>query len=126
MVETNLNETLKAIDAVIAERREAIKLGEALNRLMKNQDFIDVILEGYINKEAKKLFAILTDPSGKSPYSAEKIHLMLEAISHFKGYVGTDDFEGTIMMEARRAPQDIAREEDYRKQVTADADNGDY
>jgi hypothetical protein len=126
MVETNLNETLKAIDAVIAERREAIKLGEALNRLMKNQDFIDVILEGYINKEAKKLFAILTDPSGKSPYSAEKIHLMLEAISHFKGYVGTDDFEGTIMMEARRAPQDIAREEDYRKQVTANADNGDY
>lgn len=126
MVETNLNEELKAIDAAIAERRKAIKLGEALQRLLKNQDFIDVILEGYIENEARKLFAILTDPSGKSPYSAEKIHLMLEAISHFKGYVGTDDYEGTVMMEARRAPQDIAREEDYRKQVTAEADNGDY
>ena len=126
MDQSNLNETLKAIDAVIAEKQKAIKLGEALTRLKKNQDFIDVILNGYFDVEAKKLFAILTDPTGTSPYSAEKVHLMLEAISHFKGYVGTDTYKGTIMINAEQAPLDIAREEDYRKQVTAEADNGDY
>ena len=126
MEQSNLNETLQAIDAVIADKRQAIKRGEALQRLMKNQDFIDVILNGYIEEEARKLFAILTDPTGGSPYSAEKIHLMLEAISHFKGYVGTDTYKGTVMIEAEQAPLDIANEEDYRKQVTAEAEDGDY
>lgn len=122
---SNLNETLQAIDAVIANKRKAIKRGEALKRLMKNQDFIDVILDGYIEAEARKLFSILTDPSGDSPYTAERIDLMLEAIRHFKGYVGTDTYKGTVMIEAENAPLEIAREEDYRKQVTAEADNGD-
>jgi hypothetical protein len=30
------------------------------------------------------------------------------------------------MIEAKQAPLDIAREEDYRKQVTAEAEDGDY
>ena len=126
MEQSNLNETLQAIDADIAEKRQAIKRGEALQRLMKNQDFIDVILNGYIEEEARKLFAILTDPTGGSHYSAEKIRLMLEAIRHFKGYVGTDAYKGTVMIEAERAPLNIAGEEDYRKQVTAEAEDGDY
>ena len=123
---STLNETLRAIDAVIADKRQAIERGKMLTRLKNNPDFVELFLNGYIEDEAKKLFAILTDPTGASPYSAEKIHLMLEAISHFKGYVGTDDYKGTIMIEAEQAPLDIAREEDYRKQVTAEADNGDY
>ena len=115
----NLSETLEAIDNVISEKRLAIKRGEQLKRLMKNPDFIDVILNGYIDVEAKKLFKILTDPTGASEFSPERITLGLEAISHFKGYVGTEDYPGTVMIEAKEAPLVIAREEDYRKQVTA-------
>jgi len=122
MEQSTLNETLEAIDAVIAKKKAAIKRGERLARLMKNEDFIDVILDGYIETEARKLFTILTNPSGESPYSPEEIQLKLEAISHFKGYVGTEDYLGTVMMEAKKAPLEIAREEDYRKQVTADAE----
>jgi len=117
---SNLKETLKAIDAVIAEKKTAIKLGEALERLMNNADFKTVILENYIEAEASKLFKILTDPSGASPYTTEQIHLKLEAISHFKGYVGTADYAGTIEVEAKQAPLDIIIEENYRKEVTAD------
>jgi hypothetical protein len=96
-----------------------------LKRLKKNQDFIDVILNRYIDVEAKKLFEILTDPTGATPYTAEQIHLKLESISHLKGFIGTDNYEGAIEINARRAPLDIAREEDYRKEVTAAAD-GEY
>lgn len=126
MDSSNLKETLEAIDAAIAKSNAAIKRGERLKRLMKNPDFIDVILEGYIEVEAKKLFKILTDPTGASPLSNEEIHLKLEAISHFKGYVGTNDYEGTIEINAKRAPDEILRETNYRKEVTADyAANGD-
>jgi len=124
---SNLKETLKAIDAVIAEKRTAIKLGEALERLINNPDFKLVILDGYIEAEASKLFKILTDPSGATPYTDEQIHLKLEAISHFKGYVGTEDFLGTVRIAAKQAPLDIIREENYRNEVTATvAESGEY
>ena len=124
---SNLKETLEAIDAVIAKKKEAIKAGEALKRLMNNPDFKLVILEGYVEAEANKLFKILTDPSGASPYTDDQIKLKLEAISHFKGYVGTEDFPGTVKIEAEQAPLEILREENYRKEVTAMyAESGEY
>lgn len=115
-----LQETLKSIDSYIAEKQEAIKRGEALERLKSNPDFQAVIVEGYIETEAKKLFDILTDPTGASPYSAETIQLKLEAISHFKSYVGTRDYPGTVKMDATRAPGEIQRELAERARTTAE------
>ena len=118
---SELNITLKRIDDYIETQEQAIKRGKALERLIKNQDFIDVILEGYIEVEARKLFKILTDPTGASEYTNEQIHLKLAAISHFKEYVGTDDFKGTIKIEALMAPAKIAGELQERVNVTAEA-----
>jgi hypothetical protein len=82
---------------------------------MANTDFIDVILTGYIDEEAKRLFNILIDPTGASPYSYEKIQMKLSSISDIKGYLHE------VKLEAKRAPHDIMREEIYRKEVTAEA-----
>ena len=119
--QSNLKETLDSIDAKIIEFDKAIEDGEKLKRLMKNQDFVDIILDGYIDTEARKLFSILVDPSGASPYSDDKIQLMLAGLSHFKGYIGTAKYDGTIAIDAKRAPGDKFREEIYRKEVTAAA-----
>ena len=119
VLSSNLRETLDAIDLVIEARKADIKLGEKLARLMANTDFIDVILEGYIGSEERKLFQILTDPSGSSPYSNDQVMLKLASISDFKGYVGTKDFPGTVKMAAINAPSIIDREELYRKEATA-------
>jgi len=119
---STLRATLKTIDAVIETQYEAIKRGEDLKILMNDSRFKRVILDGYIETEAKRLFDILTDPSGASAYTAAEIHLKLEAISHFKGYVGTADFAGTVKMDAESAPLKIMREENFRKEVTATAD----
>lgn len=122
---SNLKDTLVRIEEAIEGYNESIEMGKALTRLKNNPDFQKVIMSGYIDIEAKKLFTILTDPTGATPYTPEQIHLKLEAISHFKGYVGSRDYLGTVMMEAQQAPLNIEREELYRKQVTAeDADNG--
>ena len=119
VLSSNLRETLDAIDLVIEARKADIKLGEKLARLMANTDFIDVILEGYIGSEERKLFQILTDPSGSSPYSNDQVMLKLASISDFKGYIGTKDFPGTVKMAAINAPSIIDREELYRKEATA-------
>ena len=119
MDNSNLKETLKAVDTVILEKKAEIKLGEELKLLKQTEYFKNVIMKGYFETEAKKLFNILTDPSGSSPYSNEEIHRILAGISHFKGYVGTVDYPGTVEINALRAPEDIQREENYRKEVTA-------
>ena len=116
-----LKEELKAIDKTIEKKKKAIRLGEALKELKNDPNFKLVILEGYVEAEAKRLFKILTDPSGVSPYSNEEIQLKLAAISHFKSYIGTDDYVGTIEIEAERAPDEIIMEENYRDEVTANA-----
>lgn len=118
MDSSNLQETLDKIDSAILAYEKDLEAGVKLKRLLANPDFQDLILDGYFNTESKKLFDILTDPSGASCYSSEQIHLMLSGISHFKGYIGTDAFEGTIQQDARRAPDAIATERAYRLEVT--------
>ena len=119
MDSSNLQETLTNISSVISEWEADIEKGKALARMKQTKDYKLVFAEGYINTEAKKLFEILTDPSGASCYSPEEIHLRLEAISHFKGYVGTKDFPGTVDEDARAAFDLIQNEQLYRKELTA-------
>ena len=116
----NLKDTLKAIDSKLEEYKTDIENGEKLKRLIANSDFQDLILDGYCESEAKKLFQILTDPTGASPYSNEDIHFRLGYISNFKGYVGTSNHAGTIENKAIMAPDLIIKETNYRKEVTAD------
>jgi len=117
--ELNLKSTLERIDKYIDTQKDLIKRGKALKRLLSNDDFQLVILDGYIDSEAQKLFTMLTDPSGELPYPMETIHLKLEAISHLKGYIGTKDFKGTVLTLADNAVGNIIKEEDYRKEITS-------
>lgn len=118
---TNLKEELDAVDKAIERYKANIVKGEDLKFLMKLPQFKRLILEGYFETEAKKLFTILTDPTGVSPISEDEIHQTLAGISHFKGYVGTRDFTGSVMIDAETAPDHILREEQYRKEITAEA-----
>ena len=121
----NLKYTLKAIDETIEKLNSDVRRGKLLAELKQDPRFKEVILDGYFEVEAKELFNILTDPSGASPYSNEEIQLKLAAISHFKSYVGTDEFVGAIEIKAQSAPSRILEEEQYRLEVTADIASGD-
>lgn len=116
-----LHDTLEEIEASIIKNKLVVERGAALARMKLTKDYRTVFSEGYIDTESEKLFKILTDPSGASPYSTEKIHLMLEAISHFKGFVGTEDFQGTVEQDAKYAIDTIERDQEYRKEITANA-----
>lgn len=118
MTETdNLKETLESIDKVIDDQKVLVRRGETLSRLMEDPDFNDVILKGYVEEVAEKLFKGITNPKDRSSVDTEEAVKTLEAIRGFKAYLGD------VIVNAENAPLVIAREEDYRKQVTAT--NGD-
>lgn len=116
----NLSETLEAIDKYIAEQKEIIKRGEDLNSLMADERFKRVILEGYFETESQKLFDTLTNPHSSQAMEVDEVQAVLAGIKRFKGYVGTPDSKGTLMIEAEQAPLNVLREEDERSRVTAE------
>ena len=118
-ITSNLKETLEATDKYIAEQQELIERGKKLELLKQDPNFIDVIMNGYFNVEANKLFKILTNPSGLSSYSDDELRSKLNSIRDFKEYVGTADKAGTVEIEARNAPHNIHREEQDRLDMTA-------
>jgi len=113
MEDSNLKVTLRRIDEYIAEQQEHIKRGKELEQLRTNPAFLSVFVDGYINTEAEKLFNILVDPTGVSPYSDEEIRLKLASISDFKRYINN------VEISAEQAQNKIAREELERVRVTA-------
>ena len=126
MGDTNLIATLAEIDAYIEQEKVAIERGKQLDALMQNENFVDVIINGYLKEEAERLFKQLTDPAGIPVQQAESVQLRLEAINHFKRYIGDKNYLGMVQMKAKQAPSNIQINEDYRKQVTAEAAEGEF
>ena len=114
-ITSNLSVTLERIDEAIDTFKESAAEGEMLKRLRSNPDFVHLFINKYIDTEAKKLFNILIDPSGASPYSEDELRRKLDAVGSFKGYLSD------IKIAAIAAPAFIMREEQYRKEVTATA-----
>jgi len=56
---------------------------------VKNEDFNAVILDGYLEKESKRLFGILVEPSALKRDVIENIQDKLTAIRNIKQYFGT-------------------------------------
>jgi len=107
-----LKEKLAEVDARIDELNDNIELGKALERLHENEDFQKVILEGYLDKEADRLFGVLVEPSTLKRDVMENIQDKLTAIRNVKQYFGT------TLQNAAMAPDQIAEEQAFRKEVT--------
>ena len=113
MAETNLKTELADIDSRIATLNKNIELGEALQKLHENEDFKNVILEGYMDDEAERIFKVLIDPSHNLKRDImENLMDKLMAIRSIKQYFGT------ILINAAMAPEEIKNEEEYRKETT--------
>lgn len=117
--DSELTETLSAIDKSIAEYEAKVARGEALARMKETSDYKLVFEEGYIDAEANRLFEMLTAVPAIRRETMEVMKDKLEAIRHFKEYVGTDTYPGIVMSEANSAEDNINREKNYRLEVTA-------
>jgi organic radical activating enzyme len=109
---SNLKEQLKEIDDRIAELEKDIELGKALERLHENEDFKKVILEGYLEDEAERLFELMTTPMKFKREIMENIQEKLGSIRNLK------EFFAVKLQNAGFAKDQIEEEKEYRKDVT--------
>ena len=109
---SNLTKQLTLVDERIDALKLNIEKAEAVERLEKNEDFQMIILDGYLDAEAKRLFEVLVEPSTLKRDVMENIHDKLNSIRNLKQYFGV------LGQNATMAPDSINEEETYRKQVT--------
>jgi len=112
-LEEQIKEELEHIDNKIAEHKDQIELAEAIERLHTNDDFKTVILDGYMETEAERIFSLLITPMG---WKKEINDTLLEKIAAIRSL---KEFIGVKLREAITLPETIVELEDYRKEVTA-------
>ena len=114
MVEnTNLKTKLEAVDARIEELEKNIQLGKDLEDLHNDPRFQNVILNGYMDKEADRICGVLLDPSHHLKRDVmENLMDKMTSIRTVKQYFGT------TMMNGEAARDSLAEEEAYRLEVT--------
>lgn len=116
-INTNLVSEIEEIDKDISEKQKIANRYKALERLMVNQDFIDVILNGYLKENAEKIFVQLTLPSSYRSISKEECEEGLSAIRSLNKYIGGDNFVGDLYYDGTKAIEDIVSLNEYKKQL---------
>lgn len=120
---SELEAEMKEIQVSIEEAKKTIARGDALERLMKNADFIAVIEEDYLREEAIRLSHLLDDPNDQIQKAQHLIRADLGGIAALKRYFNT-----VINLASMADDQIVAFEnhlEDLRTSEYSDVDGGD-
>ncbi len=113
MTKVNYDIELAKIDDRIIQLKKEIEMGEALNRLHENADFINVIVDGYFTDEEERITGLLFNPTTLKREQIENVMDKATAIRNYKLYFQT------TLINASMAPEQIDDEESYRKKLTA-------
>ena len=114
---STLNETkqeLADIDARIASLKDDIQKAEDLESLHSDEKFQNVIIKGYLDAEAKRIFGVLTDSTHHL-----KRDVMENLMDKLTSTRNIQQYFGTIMQNAAMATTQIEEEELYRTEVTS-------
>ena len=84
----NIDSQIDEIDIDIANQEWFIKRAEALKELMKDENFKLVILEGYLELEANRVFELLTHPLTVKPEDKSNYLSQLDTIKNIGRYLG--------------------------------------
>lgn len=97
---TNLNEDLieqrKEIEDEISFHYSIVQRYEALERLLLNDDFINVIINGFVKEKSNEMMNQLLTPRDKRSIDKEEANLTLESISMLNKYIGFNEIKGDL------------------------------
>lgn len=105
---------IQEIDENIRRCKEFVELGNALDRLISNKDFIKVVKEGYLEKEAIRLVHLKSDPAMDRPEHQASVLRQIDAVGCFTGFLQK------IAREASQARHNIEADEQTREEILAD------
>ena len=112
-LQEDIKQELIEVDEKIEEYTAQIELAEDIEALHKDERFQRVIMNGYLEAEAERLFYILTTPMNFKRDINENIMDKLGSIRDLKEWFGVK------LKEAVMAPDSLEEQVNYRKQVTA-------
>jgi len=84
-----LADDIQEIEISIEDAKKAIRMGELVDRLEKNEDFKELILEGYFKEDASRIVMLKADKTFQTPEKQSKIDKDLLGISVFADYLRT-------------------------------------
>lgn len=105
---------IEEIELNIAQAREIVALGDALERLLRNADFDKVFTQGYLTDEAVRLVHLKGDLHMQDENSQRMILSQMDAISAFTGYVQK------VRQQAEHARKAIEADEETRDELLAE------
>jgi hypothetical protein len=108
--ELNIDEQIEIIDQNLEVLEWNISRAEALDRLLngipQKDDFHKVMIEGYLEIEAERVFGLLTHPLTVKPEDKANYLSQLDTIKNISRYLGMDSYKGTVSMVATNSKQD--------------------
>ena len=119
----NIDEQIEVIDKDLEVLDWNIKRGEALDKLMQMEEFHLVIVEGYLEIEAKRVFNLLTHPLTVKPDDKNNYLSQLDTIKNLSRYLGSPEYLGIVKISAANAVKD--REELLRQKQELLAGKGE-
>lgn len=104
--ELNIDEKIEAIDRDLEVLEWNIKRAEALDKLLDMEEFQLVMIEGYLEIEAQRVFNLLTHPLTVKPDDKNSYLSQLETIQNLGRYLGTPEYKGIVKISAGNSIQD--------------------
>ena len=108
--ELNIDEQIETIDRDLEVLEWNIGRAEALDRLLnetpKKGDFQLVMIEGYLEIEAERVFGLLTHPLTVKPEDKSSYLSQLDTIKNLGRYLGTPQYKGIVKISADNSIMD--------------------
>ncbi len=105
---------IQQLEQNIQHSKKAVELGNALERLLNNRDFKNIILKGYMEQEAVRLVHLKAAPAMDSPAKQTAIMRDIDAIGSFAGFLKE------IQRQAELGRKDIAFSEETIEAIRAE------
>lgn len=101
---------LQQIENSIKQSDELIELGNCLERLRNNRDFIKVVKEGYFEQEAIRLVHLKSDSNMQSEQAQRNILKQIDAIGNLSEYLATLQFKVGMAHKAKASDEEMRDE----------------
>lgn len=101
-----IDEQIEVIDQNLEVLDWNIKRAEALDKLLGMEEFHLVIIEGYLDIEAQRVFKLLTHPLTVKPEDKNSYLSQLDTIKNLHRYLGSPEYKGIIKISASNSAND--------------------
>lgn len=105
------NSDLHEVEITIQEAKNAVTTMEALIRLRKNNDFKQVIEEGYLKNEAVRLVWSRSEPGRQTEELQHEMNKMIDGVGYLRQYLNS------IFRDGNHAQQALTDHEDTRAEL---------